>query len=919
MLGIIDKNLKPKKPKIYLCMPDKTRIALLKNILNERVRYRFNDIHEFSCEIPYKIEKKGKIVDNDYVTKIRGRYLLEVDGEYFIIDKFEKSFQSNKEYLKVEAKHLAYEIRDKDVRFLEGVYNLREALDLTVLRDTNWRVSYMDADLELSYRTFNVNSQTQLQFLFETLKKFKAIVYFNSKNRTMAFYKSSSIAIDRGMRVSDKKYLTEVLDSTDMENVCTRLRVYGQDGMGINAVNPTGQNFIENFTYFMYPYEEDVNGNVISSSRWMSDDLCHAILEYSKHVLSKEGMFSEIIDELMLKYADQSDLRTQLFDVETELIIIQDKLDVASINGDPTGDLISQKNSKQTEINNIQSQLDSVEMDIAGLEAEVDELRDELDVPNFYMELFNNNTQLVQQLLEEKRNFEIYRTFENNSYFDTKELYSVAKDELDKYIMPPVNVSMSLVNFLNLVEGQKDWDRIGVGYVLYLTYKNFGISIKSRIIDINIDYEGNSINLSIADENRLQNDEDYFNEMMYRNSSTASNVQANEKWWRRAEEDNSFVRQLLEDGWDANLQQINAGVESEVTINRRGIIIKSPDDPLNYLVARHGILAITNDGGNSFKNAITKNGIIAERVVGQLIAGSELLITNNTGSVQITGDGIAIENGSINWNNVDSDPAIEQGVQEAKSIAESIADGTYSGGTFIDGTSIFSPTIGAGSFIGGDIDIGNGTFRVDNQGNMIANSANIEGNITGSTITGSTISGSNIMGGTITGGIIRTTQHGARIELSNNELIATDRNGTPRIKLERVNSIGGVNHYYGLKFFNENGNANGVILADENYFNIYGGNTGGLVLGDKVFFSPFGTVNFLSSLVYFTDATVYGLENSGYATQNWVSNNFATSGHGHWNDYVKTSSANQNIEVQVFSTYMQIRLVGGVWNRIDFD
>jgi len=83
----------------------------------------------------------------------------------------------------------------------------------------------------------------------------------------------------------------------------------------------------------------------------------------------------------------------------------------------------------------------------------------------------------------------------------------------------------------------------------------------------------------------------------------------------------------------------------------------------------------------------------------------------------------------------------------------------------INGKYVFVGELNATDFVGGTIDIGNGTFTVDNNGNMIANNATIIGVINGSTINGGTVNGS-----TIIGGIFKTNSTGERIEISGNEL-----------------------------------------------------------------------------------------------------------------------------------------------------
>ena len=61
---------------------------------------------------------------------------------------------------------------------------------------------------------------------------------------------------------------------------------------------------------------------------------------------------------------------------------------------------------------------------------------------------------------------------------------------------------------------------------------------------------------------------------------------------------------------------INAGVNESVSINRRGITVSDSSDPQVYCPT-HGALGLTVDGGNTYKQAITPDGIIGERIMGE--------------------------------------------------------------------------------------------------------------------------------------------------------------------------------------------------------------------------------------------------------------------------------------------------------------
>lgn len=81
-------------------------------------------------------------------------------------------------------------------------------------------------------------------------------------------------------------------------------------------------------------------------------------------------------------------------------------------------------------------------------------------------------------------------------------------------------------------------------------------------------------------------------------------------------------------------------------------------------------------------------------------------------------------------------------------IADVINTGTLEAidikGVNITGSTIKGNTISGGTLTGTEINNGNGTFKVDANGNLTATSATITGTITGSTISGGTISGATI-------------------------------------------------------------------------------------------------------------------------------------------------------------------------------
>jgi hypothetical protein len=269
---------------------------------------------------------------------------------------------------------------------------------------------------------------------------------------------------------------------------------------------------------------------------------------------------------------------------------------------------------------------------------------------------------------------------------------------------------------------------------------------------------------------------------------------------------------------------------------------------LNYLRGLHNILGFTNDGGNTFKNALTPQGLNAEVVVGKLgvfatVKTDQILIGNN-----LIGDGL-IQSAST-WNNAVQQGTLYNGVSinaangfvvnrsdnkvrgifnatqglkfqkfetntwvdkfyadsSGNLIANSLSitggsiniganfsvsssgilsatsaniSGNVTANSLVAGVSISSPNIYSGSIVGTTINIGNGNFTVNSNGDVFANNGSFKGiiNATSGNFSGNITSTATITGGTIAGAIIKTATSGRRIEIGNGGLKGYGNNG----------------------------------------------------------------------------------------------------------------------------------------------
>lgn len=650
------KNVKPVKSRLFLCKPNRETIAELHDVYGKRIKFASNGIDELIFRVPYKVKRNNEYVRNKHIDKIRGHYLIRYEEgdykQYFIITKPIKTSDNGISVKDVQCFLLPYELNDKIVRNYKGTKKLYDSvgtdgvLNDTLLRRSDWSIGYIDIDIALKYRTFDVSEKTMLDFMNELLEAFDCIITWDTVNKKINFYKADSLGQDKGLSVEYGKYLKSISEEPDFDNVVTRLYVYGKDGISINKYNPAGTDYLESFAYYMYPFERDENKNVVKHSLYMTDGLCHAILDYQELLTSKQNEFKVLLDNLSVQQATLIQRQNELFTLLTELEVIQDNLFTANATGQPTSELITQRNNKQVQIDDKNAEISNIQNEIVNINNQINTIKSAVAIENNFTH---------EQIIERDR-FIKEKAWSNEHYFNEKELYDEGGKQLLKINQPIIQYKIDVVDFLKVVQCKKDWNKLNKYDIITIKYSELNISIKAKIIEIERDDEGNTINLTIANADDIRNGFIEYKDLIAKFSSSSARVDMSKFKWDETESNINEINQIINNTWDANKRRITAGVNESVEISRKGMTITNVDFPSEMLVANAGIIGISSDFGNSFKNAITTKGIVGEVIFGKLLAGTNLVIdaSNEDGQktftvdetgVRIKGSALIIEDG----------------------------------------------------------------------------------------------------------------------------------------------------------------------------------------------------------------------------------------------------------------------------------
>jgi hypothetical protein len=640
------------KLQLEIAKPNRDVIGYITEAFNIEQNIKLGQINELSFTIPYEIEKNFTLVRNPNVDKLKSRYLVRAtfkdQKEWFIISNLNNTFnEDGKEFLNVKLYSLGYQLKDKKIRTWVGVYidgefrkeslNAQQVLD-DLLSETTWGIDYIDSEFLTKYRSFDFNNTTVLDAVFEVARTFGAIIQWNTENRTISLLKQENIGINKGFRLSYGKYLKSLSKEERSDEMITRLRVYGKDGLSIQRVNPLGTDYIEDFSYFMQGFQRDENKNTISSSEYMSDELCHALLDYQEFVATKEGEFQSLISQKESLESHKKTKENELSALEMELKQIQDTIDVKQSTGKDASTELQQEQEKLNQIAAKEAEIANLENQINNIDIQIERLKNSLSIENHFT---------PEQIIE-LNDYIIEETWEDQNYYDDIELYNDAKKVFEDLKKPKTIIDIDIVNLFKLIEAKNDWDKVQIGDKLYIHYEKFGIDVESQIIEMNINHDNNSINVTIANTVDIERDEEKLSKILYDSISVKSTVDMSKYKWDQVNNVKTSVDEILEGKWNPATNGINAGVNNTVTVDRRGITITSSDDPNKFVRMTNGVIGFTNDGGNTFKLALDATGVYAEHLVGQITITEHLYIENVSGKYRFDQYGMTIDGGSIN-------------------------------------------------------------------------------------------------------------------------------------------------------------------------------------------------------------------------------------------------------------------------------
>jgi len=691
----------PSRYRLYLCKPNKEIISILEEAYNIVYSPNLVNCDDLTFTIPYLID--GEV--NPNFDLIRGHYLifmeqiLEEDNtvllqKYFLIIKPNKQ-GDNQDILEIECKSLEKQLT-KILRNFKGVKKLYRTsaeiaayvasetyptlqsfiesgiLNVVISRCPSWSIGDIDTDLNNIYRNIDVDSQAVLDFLLNTCQKsFNAIFLFDTINKSISVKKLSSVGINKGLFISEENYIKQFGENADFSEICTRLYCYGKDSLSINAINPTGTSYIQSFSYY-------------KSTTYMSQSLIDALNAYDTLLTSKNTEFQTLLTSLNTYTSQLATKNDELDVLEAALTVLNDTKDgyiqqdsqgtIPTYSGSTSyivGNVVKYNNlfykcilasignlpTNITYWSSINAQITAKETEITTKNTEITTTQGNIDTTNTSITTLRNTISLSSNFtvaqISELDNFVHERDFNDTNYIDPTELRDAGIEVLARINTPPIELNLEIVDFLNIVECQQDWNKLKIGDIINIQYSKFNMNVELRLIGYVHNWEENSLQLTFSNKSRLNDPNMIWEELLQNSVTTSTSIDINKFTYGQYVDsgEQSQLLSYISSELDLAAQKAKAGTNQNIEISKRGITLTNTTSDLRQLRLLNDLLVFSTDGGQTVKLAISPDGVVAENVYGKL--GAFATVVADQIVVGDAGEKIAdgVINSATTWNN----------------------------------------------------------------------------------------------------------------------------------------------------------------------------------------------------------------------------------------------------------------------------
>ena len=709
-------------PSFFICNPDKSVLYSLGTVSDRKYMPRYNSLGTISFTAPAFVNG----VATEYYDALQYRRLIYLeDLGYFMITEIDIEGDGVNTTKAITAESLEVELVTKKLTVFSGTFKFYDVLTpaptllgriLTYL--PGWTIGSVDIALTSLYRTFDISDSTIYNFLMNEVETaYQCVFDFDTINKTISARAVSRAVTSTDIYLSFDNLIKNIKVKEITDELVTSLSVYGGGNLSINSVNPLGTDKIYNFDHF-------------KSTEWMSQGLVDAITAWEAVVDANQAGYAVLLTTLQAK--------NQLLNTkEAELVVLQ-------VTFDALEGVKSARIQQGLDLSAVNAQLAAQQLLINTKNAEIDVVEAAIVTTTAQLTVINTAvsfaTNFTAAQLTELSPFVIGPTYSNINFIQTdimsasaiqlqaQELYDQAVDVLAKISQPRYEFTVESANFIFAQEFQPFITQLALGASITLELQE-GLYSYPVLLGFDLNYDDpTDFSLIFGNRLRLDNSSYILSDLFGQTVTSAINSTFNSEQWSSWNDNyKNDVSTFINSSLDAAVNNIVTGVGQNILINQNGIRVRKSTGTNvfspNQLWMNNGVLAFSDDNFDTAKLALGQIstssgsyfGLVAEVIVGNLIAGNQLVIMNENNTFLVDGSGATLTNATFTLTRDNGNNRIIIDPVTGIAIQKRVSSGSFVNQFYVDG---------AGNLIfSGNLSGASGTFT----GNISARSGDIGG------------------------------------------------------------------------------------------------------------------------------------------------------------------------------------------------
>jgi len=632
------------KPLMTLCNPQRNQIGILGMSKDLTLTPVFNGLSELTFTINYITPHYDKVEKNRLIK-------LENIG-WYVIDNITTNDDGAKCEKEVHCFSYEYVLNRQPTDIADGTYQFWNPvspadtlLGKLIVTIPSWKIGFVSFNLWTQFRTFETDDIPLYSFLMTDLSEaFECLIEFDTETKTISFYTPEDRLIKTNIMLSLNNLIKDIKIQTVSEDIITALKIIGDDTLDCSLVNPMGTNIAYNFNFF-------------KSLEWMSQSLIDALSKWENKLNSQQPIYANLLSSLKTYNSELIVLKSGLVDLEniyTSLEIIRTERIVQGVTNlsDITNQInqnLAQQNSKKTQISNKESQINSVQTQLKNINNSLQ---------------FTNNFTNVQ--LEELECFINTGTFQNENFGVlesmspveeqemAQQLYNQGANKLKELSQPNYTFDSNVLNYPLMKEHEFASFRRQTKLGCILNFEiDKDIWIEPVLLKMVIPYDDpTAFQMVFSNKLRLNDAVWTFAELRNPDSKSSHKVSVSGIKWNQAASKTDEVTEYMNSALSLVNQELQSTSNLETVINQHGIwnrqMLSNGSFSPQQMRITNNVIAFTKDNWQNSSMALgsipnpygngREFGLVADFMVGKLMASNQLYITNENGYIKMDGD-----------------------------------------------------------------------------------------------------------------------------------------------------------------------------------------------------------------------------------------------------------------------------------------